>query len=106
MTREPERRDPAPIPPVFAFPDDARWDEARAAVAFSVEVGEAYRGTAYLPAAAMRGILGRRPTPAEAVELFHAHQARIERAVQLKIVDRRLDDEGNVTLDGRDLAAR
>lgn len=99
-------RDAAPIPPVFAFPDDARWDEARAAVAFSVEVGDEYRGTAYLPAAAMRALLGRRPTPAEAVELFHAHQAAIERAVQLRIMDRRLDDDANVTLDGRDLARR
>jgi hypothetical protein len=101
-----QERDVAPIPPVFAFPDDARWDEAHAAVAFSVEVGEAYRGTAYLPAAAMRTLLGRKPTPAEAVELFHAHQARIERAVQLRIMDRRLDADGNVTLDGRDLAPR
>lgn len=101
-----QERDAAPIPPVFAFPDDARWDEAHAAVAFSVEVGEDYRGTAYLPAAAMRTLLGRKPTPAEAVELFHAHQARIERAVQLRIMDRRLDEDGNVTLDGRDLARR
>jgi hypothetical protein len=98
--------DGAPIPPVFAFPDDARWDEARGAVAFSVEVGEAYRGTAYLPVAAMRMLLGRKPTPAEAVELFHAHQARIERVVQRRIMDRRLDDDANVTLDGRDLAGR
>jgi hypothetical protein len=94
-----------PPRPIFTFPDDADWNEPRQAVEFGVEIGD-YVGRAFLPAAAMRTLLGHKPTPAEAVEVYHFHRTAIERAVELRIEERRLDPDANVTLDGRDLRQR
>lgn len=91
--------------PIFTFPDDAAWNEPREAVEFGVEVGD-YAGRVFLPATALRSLLGHRPTPAEAVEIYHLHRMPIERAVEMRIADRRLDPDANVTLDGRDLRRR
>jgi hypothetical protein len=91
--------------PIFTFPDDADWNEPRQAVEFGVEIGD-YVGRVFLPAAALRGLLGHRPTAAEAVEIYHLHRTPIERAVELRIEERRLDPDANVTLDGRDLRNR
>jgi hypothetical protein len=91
--------------PIFTFPDDAEWNETRQAVEFGVEVGD-YIGRVFLPVAALRSLLGHRPTPAEAVEIYHHHRAGIERAAELRIAERRLDPDANVTLDGRDLRRR
>ena len=91
--------------PIFTFPDDAAWNEERQAVEFGVELGD-YTGRVFLPAAALRSLLGHRPTPAEAVEIYHHHRAAIERAAELRIEERRLDPDANVTLDGRDLRRR
>jgi hypothetical protein len=91
--------------PIFTFPEDAAWNEAREAVEFGVEVGD-YIGRVFLPTAALRSLLGHRPTPAEAVEIYHHHRVGIERAAELRIEERRLDPDANVTLDGRDLRRR
>ena len=87
---------------MFVFPDDARWDEAAEAVAFSVELGE-YRGTCFVPRRMFHDLLGRRPTPEECVERFHLGRTEFERLAEHKIAARELDDDANIRLSMRDL---
>lgn len=87
--------------PIFAFPDDAAWNEARRAVEFGVEVGE-YRGRVFAPRRLFQGLIAQ-PTPEACLEAYHLARARFERAVERKIARRALAPDGNVELDLRDL---
>jgi len=87
--------------PVFAFPDDATWNDERRAVEFGVELGE-YRGRVYVPRAVFQGLIPA-PTPEACVEAFHLDRMRFERAAERKIARRELTGDGNVELTLRDL---
>jgi hypothetical protein len=54
----------------FAFPEDARWDENRAAVEFSVLLGE-YQGTVRVHRRVFQRLLDQSPTPERCLEAFH-----------------------------------
>jgi len=87
--------------PVFAFPDDATWNEERRAVEFGVELGE-YRGRVYVGRAVFQALIPS-PTPVACVEAFHLDRLRFERAAEAKIARRALTDDGNVELTLKDL---
>jgi hypothetical protein len=86
----------------FAFPEDARWDEERAAVEFSVLLGE-YQGTVRVQRRVFQRLLDQSPTPERCVEAFHLQRTRFELAVERKLRRRQLTDDGNVEITGRDL---
>jgi len=87
---------------MFVFPDDARWDEAREAVAFSIELGE-YRGTCFVGRRVFHDLIGHRPTPEDCVERFHLGRTEFERIVEHKIAARELDQDANIQISTRDL---
>src|SRR3982750_506620 len=91
--------------PFFAFPEDARWDEKRAAVEFTVVLGE-YQGTVRVPRRVFQRLLDQSPTPERCLETFHLQRTRFELAVERKLRRRQLTDDGNVELTGRDLRER
>jgi hypothetical protein len=88
--------------PFFSFPDDARWNEEAEAVEFTVSLGE-YTGTARVPRAVFRGLLGRRLSPEACIECYHLHKTAIERAVEEKLRRRELMPDGNVEILSRDV---
>ena len=88
--------------PFFAFPDDARWDDERAAVEFTVVLGE-YRGTVRVHRRVFQRMLDQSPTPERCLEAFHVQRTRFELAVERKLRRRQLTDDGNVEITGRDL---
>jgi hypothetical protein len=87
---------------VFAFPDDAAWNESEEAVEFGIELGE-YRGRVFLPRRVIHGLLGARPSPEDCVQAFHRERARFERAAETRVRARMLDEDANIRLTGRDL---
>ena len=86
----------------FAFPEDARWSEERAAVEFSVLLGE-YQGTVRVGRRVFQRLLDQSPTPQRCLEAFHLQRTRFELAVERKLRRRQLTDDGNVEITGRDL---
>ncbi len=86
----------------FAFPDDARWNEAEDAVEFTVEVGE-YKGSVFLPRRVLQSLAGARLVPEQCVEQFHMNRTGIERAVEIRVRALALDNDANIRLTGRDL---
>ena len=88
--------------PFFAFPDDARWDDERAAVEFTVVLGE-YRGTVRVHRRVFQRMLDQSPTPERCLEAFHLQRTRFELAVERKLRRRQLTEDGNVEITGRDL---
>ena len=86
----------------FAFPEDARWNDERAAVEFSVILGE-YQGTARVQRRVFQRLLDQSPTPERCLEAFHLLRTRFELAVERKLRRRQLADDGNVEITGRDL---
>ena len=91
--------------PFFAFPDDARWDDERAAVEFTVVLGE-YRGTVRVHRRVFQRMLDQSPTPERCLEAFHLQRTRFELSVERKLRRRQLTDDGNVEINGRDLRER
>src|SRR5438270_13233247 len=91
--------------PFFAFPDDARWDDERAAVEFTVVLGE-YRGTVRVHRRVFQRMLDQSPTPERCLEAFHLQRTRFELAVERKPGRRQLTEDGNVEITGRDLDLR
>jgi hypothetical protein len=90
------------MPPIFTFPDDARWDEAADAVVFSLHLGE-YVGKVILQRAVLQRIAGMRLSPNECLQQFHLAQSRFEQAAERRVRERALDDDANIRLTGRDL---
>ena len=89
----------------FAFPEDARWNDDRAAVEFTVQLGD-YQGTVRVPRRVFQRLLDQSPTPERCLEAFHLQRTRFELAVERKLRRRQLTDDGNVETTGRDLRQR
>jgi Protein of unknown function (DUF1488) len=86
----------------FTFPEDARWNEDREVVEFSVLLGE-YAGTVRVPRRVFQRLLDQSPTPQLCLEAFHIQRTRFELAVERKLRRRQLTEDGNVEITGRDL---
>jgi len=86
----------------FEFPEDARWNNERDAVEFSV-ILRPYEGTARIARRVFQGLLDQRPTPERCVEVLHLQRTRFEMLVERKVRRRQLTDDGNVEITGRDL---
>jgi hypothetical protein len=91
--------------PFFAFPEDARWDDERGAVEFTVVLGE-YQSTVRVHRRVFQRMLDQSPTPERCLEAFHLQRTRFELAVERKLRRRHLTDDGNVEITGRDLRER
>ena len=65
----------------FAFPEDARWNDDRDAVEFTVLLGE-YEGTVRVARRVFQRLLDQLPTPERCLEAFHLQQTRFELAVE------------------------
>src|SRR5829696_8406289 len=89
----------------FTFPEDARWNEERDAVEFTVLLGE-YDGTVRIARRVFQRLLDQSPTPERCLETFHLQRTRFELAVERKLRRRQLTEDGNVEITGRDLRER
>ena len=89
----------------FTFPEDARWNDERGAVEFSVLLGE-YQGTVRVPRRVFQRLLDQSPTPERCLEAYHLQRTRFELAVERKLRRRLLTDDGNIEITGRDLRER
>ena len=86
----------------FEFPEDARWNDERDAVEFSV-ILRPYEGTVRIARRVFQSLLDQRPTPERCIEAFHLQRTRFERVAERKLRRRQLADDGNVEITGRDL---
>ena len=86
----------------FEFPEDARWNEERDAVEFSVLL-RPYEGTVRIGRRVFQGLLDQRPTPEACMEAFHLQRTRFEMIVERKLRRRQLTEDGNIEITGRDL---
>jgi hypothetical protein len=86
----------------FEFPEDARWNEERAAVEFSV-ILRPYEGTVRIGRRVFQHLLDQSPTPERCVEVFHLQRTRFELITERKLRRRQLTEDGNVEITGRDL---
>ena len=86
----------------FTFPEDARWNSAKQAVEFGVGIGE-YEGVVRVPRQVFRRVVDGPVTPERCIEAYHLHRTRFELAVERKLWNRQLTDDGNVEITGRDL---
>jgi hypothetical protein len=89
----------------FEFPEDARWNDERNAVEFSV-ILRPYEGTVRIGRRVFQGLLDQRPTPERCVEAFHLQRTRFEMIAEHKLRRRQLTEDGNVEITGRDLRER
>ncbi len=88
--------------PIFVFPDDPIWNEEADAVQYAVEVGE-YQGTVFIPRRALQSLAGHTPKPEEAVQLVCMNRPVFDKAVEARIMDRKLDPDANIHLTPRDV---
>src|SRR5437899_13037014 len=88
-----------------SFPDDARWDSDRCYVAFGIAIGE-YEGVVRVYRRAFQSLLNESPTPERCLEAYYLHRTRLERIAERKVRRRRLTDDANVEITGRDLRER
>ena len=86
----------------FVFPHDARWNAARATVEFGIGIGE-YQGIVRIPRDVFRRFLDGSPTPERCLAAYYLQRTRFELVAERKLRDRRLTDDGNVEITGRDL---
>jgi hypothetical protein len=89
----------------FEFPEDARWNDERDCVEFSV-ILRPYEGTARIGRRVFQGLLDQRPTPERCIEAFHLQRTRLEMIVERKLRRRQLTETGDVEITGRDLRER
>lgn len=89
----------------FEFPEDARWNDDRDAVEFSVLL-RPYEGTVRVPRRVFQSLLDQRPTPERCMEAFHLQRTRFEMIVERKLRRRQVTDDGDVEITGRDLRER
>jgi hypothetical protein len=89
----------------FSFPEDARWNDERGGVEFTVQLGE-YQGTVRVHRRVFRRLLDQSPTPERCLEAFHLRRTCFELAVERKLRRRQLTDDGNVEITGRNLRER
>jgi hypothetical protein len=86
----------------FSFPEDARWNAERQVVEFSVGIGE-YEGVARIPRELFRRLIDGAITPERCLEAYHLQRTRFELAVERKLRNRQLTEDGNVEITGRDM---
>jgi Protein of unknown function (DUF1488) len=86
----------------FTFPEEARWNDDRDAVEFSVILG-AYEDTVRVGRRVFQGLLDQRPTPERCVEGYYLQRTRFEMIAERKLHRRQLTEDGNVEITGRDL---
>jgi hypothetical protein len=89
----------------FRFPPDARWNPERSLVEFGIGVGE-YEGVVRISRRVFQILLPKTPTPERCLEAYHLHRTRLEFIAERKVRQRRLTDDGNVEITGRDLRER
>ena len=89
----------------FRFPPDARWNPERSLVEFGIGVGE-YEGVVRISRRVFQILLPETPTPERCLEAYHLHRTRLEIIAERKVRRRRLTDDGNVEITGRDLRER
>jgi hypothetical protein len=89
----------------FEFPEDARWNDDRDAVEFSV-ILRPYEGTVRIGRRVFQTLLDQRPTPERCMEAFHLRRTRFEIIVERKLRRRQLTEDGNVEITGRDLSEK
>jgi hypothetical protein len=89
----------------FEFPEDARWNDERDCVEFSVLL-RPYEGTVTVPRRVFQRLLDQSPTPQLCMEAFHLQRTRFEMVVERKLRRRQLTEDGNVEITGRDLRER
>src|SRR5438874_3634874 len=89
----------------FEFPEDARWNDDRDAVEFSV-ILEPYEGTVWIARRVFQRLLDQSPTPDRCLEAYHLHRTRLELIAERKVRRRQLTDDGNVEITGRNLRER
>ena len=88
--------------PLFVFPEDPSWNEEADAVEFAVEVGE-YHGRVFVPRRALQTLAGHLPKPDEALQYVCLNRPVFDKAVEARIMDRKLDPDANVHLTARDV---
>jgi hypothetical protein len=88
--------------PFFEFPEDARWNDDRDTVEFSV-ILRPYEGTVRIGRRVFQRLLDQSPTPERCVEAYYLQRTRFEMIVERKLRRRQLTDDGNVEITGRDL---
>jgi hypothetical protein len=86
----------------FEFPEEARWNDERDAVEFSV-ILRPYEGTVRIARRVFQGLLDQRPTPERCIEAFHLQRTRFELIVERKLRRRQLTETGDMEITGRDL---
>ena len=86
----------------LSFPEDARWNAERQVVEFGVGIGE-YEGVARIPRQLFRRLIDGAVTPERCLEAYHLQRTRFELAVERKLRNRQLTDDGNVEITGRDM---
>ena len=89
----------------FEFPEDARWNDDRDAVEFSVDL-RPYEGTVRIARRVFQALLDQRPAPERCLEAYYLHRTRLELIAERKVRRRQLTDDGNVEITGRDLRQR
>jgi hypothetical protein len=89
----------------FHFPPDARWNPDRNTVEFGIGLGE-YEGVVRVSRRVFQVLLLEAPTPERCLEAYHLHRTRFELIAERKVRRRRLTDDGNVEITGRDLRER
>lgn len=88
---------------IFTFPGELRWNEARLAVEFDIELGE-YQALVFVPQRVVHDLIGRRPSPEECVAYLYEARMQFERIAEAKIVARDLGEDANIHITGRDVA--
>jgi hypothetical protein len=77
----------------FEFPEDARSNDDRDAVEFTVILGP-YEGIVRVGRRVFQGLLHQSPTPERCMEAFHLERTRFELVVERKLRHRQLTDDG------------
>jgi hypothetical protein len=89
----------------FEFPEDARWNDDRDCVEFSV-ILRPYEGIARIGRRVFQNLLDQSPTPERCMEAFHLQRTRFEIIVERKLRRRQLTETGDVEVTGRDMRER
>jgi hypothetical protein len=69
----------------------------------SVGAGGEYEGVVRVSRRVFQILLPQAPTPERCLEAYHLHRTRLEIIAERKVRRRRLTDDGNVEITGRDL---
>jgi hypothetical protein len=90
---------------VLSFSARRRWNPERSVVEFGIGVGE-YEGVVRVSRRVFQILLPETPTPERCLEAYYLYRTRLELIAERKVRRRRLTDDGNVEITGRDLRER